>query len=351
MPLFMDLHKADDYERKPTIEEIKRNHIADLKTQARYGVRFIQYWINEEAGLVFCLMEAPNKESCSATHREAHGDMPCNIIELTGGDYISFMGPGNVSEFDITENADGTLDTGQRTVLALEVTSFGYDALINTTIDTFVRNSRGRMMSQNDNCIQVVFNNPLPAVHCALALQREFLSFKDQRIEIRLAVSSGNPVTEHDQMFAGVAQFARWVCTLTPNGQVAMSSQVAQSCNVELKASNDIRIVNPRDEKLIKSFMTAVENSFTDNVISVGNLTKELGVSEAQLYRRITALSGLSANNLIKEIRLRKALWLLNQKASNVAQIALSSGFNSPSYFAKSFQKRFGTLPAKLLKK
>ena len=70
MPLFMDLHKADDYDVKPTVEEIKRNHIADLAVQHKYGVKFLQYWINEEPGLVFCLMEGPDKESCAAVHRD-----------------------------------------------------------------------------------------------------------------------------------------------------------------------------------------------------------------------------------------------------------------------------------------
>jgi len=121
MPLFLDLHKASDYDVKPTIEEIKRNHIADLKTQGKYGVRFIQYWVNEEQGLVFCLMEGPDKESCIATHQEAHGNIACNVIELKGGDYKVFMGDARINEFDITENKDGTFDTGHRTILMTDI--------------------------------------------------------------------------------------------------------------------------------------------------------------------------------------------------------------------------------------
>src|SRR5688500_13652688 len=103
MPLFMDLHRAGDYQVKPTIEEIKRNHIADLKTQAKDGVRFMQYWINEGAGRVFCMTEAPDKDSCMATHQEAQGDMPCNMIELRGGDYEVSMGDGRLNSSDITD--------------------------------------------------------------------------------------------------------------------------------------------------------------------------------------------------------------------------------------------------------
>ena len=59
MPLFMDLHKASDYEVKPTVDDIKRNHIADLEVQGKYGVKFLQYWINEDAGLVFLFDGSP----------------------------------------------------------------------------------------------------------------------------------------------------------------------------------------------------------------------------------------------------------------------------------------------------
>ena len=131
MPLFMDLHKASDYEVKPTVDDIKRNHIADLEVQGKYGVKFLQYWINEDAGLVFCLMEAPDKESCIAVHREAHGAMPCNVIELKGGDYMTFIGDENrVNQFDIVENEDGTVDAGYRIIMVVDTISLSrYDAL------------------------------------------------------------------------------------------------------------------------------------------------------------------------------------------------------------------------------
>src|SRR2546428_3173734 len=105
MPLFMDLHKASDVDDgMPSVEEIKRCHMADLKIQAKYGVRFIQYWINNDAGMFFCLMEGADRESCAAVHQEAHGNMACNIIEVQGGDYNAFMGnESNKNEFDLVE--------------------------------------------------------------------------------------------------------------------------------------------------------------------------------------------------------------------------------------------------------
>lgn len=47
--------------------------MADLNTQTKYGVTYLRYWVNEEQGKVFCLVEADNAEDANTVHREAHG--------------------------------------------------------------------------------------------------------------------------------------------------------------------------------------------------------------------------------------------------------------------------------------
>jgi len=354
MPLFMDLHKADDYQVKPTIEEIKRNHIADLKTQAKYGVRFIQYWINEEAGLVFCMMEAADKESCIATHQEAHGDMPCNIIELKGGDYRIFMGDCKVNAFDITETMDGEFDTGHRSILVAEIIAPQDSSQPDIIFTEIIQKFQGREANHQTDRYQVVFNKSSQAIACARALQEQLTQFKNPRIEMRIGISSGVPVTEHDSIFASAVQVADCLCSVTRDGQVSISSQVlAASKRMLAEAGNNAGMVNviiPADEKLLLNFMAAVAPAPGNEEISIDKLTKALGISKAQLYRKIKTLSGYSPNGLIQEIKLKNAFQLIRQKSGNIAQIAFASGFNSPSYFSRSFQKRFGSLPAHVLK-
>jgi AraC-like DNA-binding protein len=70
------------------------------------------------------------------------------------------------------------------------------------------------------------------------------------------------------------------------------------------------------------------------------------GMSKAQLYRKITDLTGYSPNNFIREIRLRNALKLIEAHKGNISEIAFESGFNNPSYFSKCFFKKFGILPS-----
>ena len=56
-----------------------------LEIQEEYGVKYHQYWYNEETGEVFCLAEAPNKEAAEAVHREAHGFVADEITEVVEG--------------------------------------------------------------------------------------------------------------------------------------------------------------------------------------------------------------------------------------------------------------------------
>ena len=82
MPLFIDKHK-----RVPglTVEAVKAAHAADLATQEKHDVNYLKYWFNEETGDVFCLVEAPSKEAAIQVHREAHGLLADEIVEVEEG--------------------------------------------------------------------------------------------------------------------------------------------------------------------------------------------------------------------------------------------------------------------------
>ena len=83
MALFMDIHKKVD---GLTAKDVAEAHKKDLEVQAKHGVKFLKYWYNENDGTVFCLSEAPNKEAANAVHREAHGLVADEIIEVKEGE-------------------------------------------------------------------------------------------------------------------------------------------------------------------------------------------------------------------------------------------------------------------------
>lgn len=82
MALFMDTHRGVE---GLTADAVANAHKMDLAVQERYGVRYLQYWFSEEAGRVYCLVEAPNAEAAHAVHREAHGLVADEIVEVRPG--------------------------------------------------------------------------------------------------------------------------------------------------------------------------------------------------------------------------------------------------------------------------
>jgi len=60
-------------------------HEADVRVQAQYGVNYKHYWVDEEAGKVFCLVEAPDRESATRVHQEAHGLVAHTLHQVEQG--------------------------------------------------------------------------------------------------------------------------------------------------------------------------------------------------------------------------------------------------------------------------
>jgi hypothetical protein len=83
MPLYMDIHKGVE---GLTTEAVTKAHQKDLEVQGKYGVKYLKYWYDESTGTVFCLCEAPSKEAAEAVHREAHGGVADEIIEVREGE-------------------------------------------------------------------------------------------------------------------------------------------------------------------------------------------------------------------------------------------------------------------------
>jgi hypothetical protein len=82
MPLFMDVHEHVDGLTK---EAVAGAHARDLEVQEAHGVKYLQYWFNEDTGKVFCLVDAPDADAATAVHREAHGLVADSITPVEAG--------------------------------------------------------------------------------------------------------------------------------------------------------------------------------------------------------------------------------------------------------------------------
>jgi len=81
MPTYMDVHDLPGVKAADVVGA----HEADVRIQDQYGVNYKHYWVDEAAGKVFCLVDAPDKESAIRVHREAHGLEAQTLYEVEQG--------------------------------------------------------------------------------------------------------------------------------------------------------------------------------------------------------------------------------------------------------------------------
>ncbi|HEX5289726.1 MAG TPA: nickel-binding protein [Streptosporangiaceae bacterium] len=79
MPLYLDVHTITG---GVAADDVAQAHIADLRTEGKYDVRYLRYWVDEPQGKVFCLVEAPSAEAAAAVHREAHGLVADEVYQV-----------------------------------------------------------------------------------------------------------------------------------------------------------------------------------------------------------------------------------------------------------------------------
>ena len=82
MPLFMDMHEMRG---GVSMDDVAKAHLADLQTQVGRDVRYLRYWVAEDDGRVFCLVEAPSAQAAAEVHRDAHGLVATEVYRVQEG--------------------------------------------------------------------------------------------------------------------------------------------------------------------------------------------------------------------------------------------------------------------------
>ena len=170
-----------------------------------------------------------------------------------------------------------------------------------------------------------------------------------------MALVTGKPVDESGHTLFEEAQ--KHLVTLCEIGKAKVAHIDATTLggtrkNGRLKEASgqEGRILSPSDLFLYSKLWDILDVSIAHTGFSSVHLGKELGLSKAQTYRKIKALTGMSPNEIIREIRLRRSLNALKKNNKTVAEIAYELGFNSPTYFTRVFRKRYEILPSEFAK-
>jgi len=105
--------------------------------------------------------------------------------------------------------------------------------------------------------------------------------------------------------------------------------------------------VQSADEKLLQETIQYINKHITNTDINLEDMAHSIGVSYSSLYRKIKAQTGLKLNELVRDIRLKKAEYLIKNGKLTISEIIYETGFSSHSYFAKCFKKEYGVAPNK----
>jgi class 3 adenylate cyclase len=246
MPLYMDIHELHG----ATPEDVAKAHAKDMETQKKYGVEYRKYWVNESAGKVFCLVDAPSAEAACHVHREAHGMVAEKIIEIQPDVAEGLLGSAETNDAGAVLLPGGTAhdrDPGIRTILFTDIvdsTSLtqilgdeGAMAMLdlhNSVVRDALGALGGREIKHTGDGIMASFVSAAAAIKCAIQIQSELAKHeKNQRerpIKIRIGAAAGEPVEQHDDLFGCTVQLAARLCSHASPEQILVSNAIAELC-------------------------------------------------------------------------------------------------------------------------
>ncbi len=115
----------------------------------------------------------------------------------------------------------------------------------------------------------------------------------------------------------------------------------------KLKARIEERKVVSVDRKLVDKVTAFIEEHIVESELSVEQMAEAMGMSRANIYRRMVAATGHTPSEFIKIVRLRHAERLLMQSGLTISEICYEVGFTSPRYFSKCYKDFYGYVPSK----
>lgn len=232
MPTFMDRHDMAN----ATKESVAEAHLHDLALQDEYGANFLTYWFDEERQTTFCLVEAPDDDTVMRVHRDAHGDIPGEVIRVDDSAVAAFLGriadPPD-PDLPIAESAFRTIlftDIAGSTEIhdrlgdeaALEVLH-RHNSIVRDALDAHA----GRESKHTGDGIMATFRDAANALRASIEMQAGFdADHAEPRLEVRVGVNAGEPIEDGTELFGLAVNLAKRFCDATKPGTIMTSDAV-----------------------------------------------------------------------------------------------------------------------------
>ena len=244
MPIFMDRHDMRDM----TAEAIAAAHRRDIEVQDKYGVKYMTYWFDQDRGTGFCLVDAPDAATAGQVHREAHGEIPSDIIAVDLAAVEAFL--GRISHPHIGSSAAAPeVDAGLRAVMFTDIvgstemmTRLGDAAALELVRvhDALVRRglavNQGREVKHTGDGIMAAFDNVAHAVRAASDIQWHFWLYNlnaAESLSVRIGIHAGEPLADHNDLFGATVHLACRLCAEAEVDGIVVSGLVRELCEVD----------------------------------------------------------------------------------------------------------------------
>lgn len=359
----MDRHIVPGIEAKHAAQA----HREDLKIQDEYGCRCMTYWVDEERGSAFCLIDAPNIQAVKQMHERAHGLIPHDIVQVNSNVVEAFLGrisdPKAYPDID-DPNLKIFNDPAFRIILVSKCKdarllrhqmgknkSQKLMALYHEIMRQELQKHEGREVEFEGDWFIASFVSVTQAVNCAITVQKN-LHIATELLELHMGLNAGMPVNKSKHLFGDTVNMAKYLCYLVGDHPIKLASIVKEIYKEDGSSnypSSNLKSIKPSQENTLQLLMETLFQNLQKPNWGVDDFCDKMSMSKSKLYRKSKELTGMSPNELIREHRLLRSLELLRTDR-NVSQTTFDVGFSSPSYFTKCFQQRFGLQPLAYLK-
>ena len=207
--------------------------------QSEYDVQFLTYWFDEGRHTTFCLVLADSADLISTIHAKAHGSIPNDIAEVDQSEILSFM--GRIADIPTGER-QGKLpvDRGMRTIMFTDLVGYtsmtsrlGDDRAFkmlrehNTVVRDLLTRFGGREVKHTGDGVMASFDLADQAVHAAIGIRGGIANISvpdiDETLNIRIGMTSGEPLQEGEDLFGSVVNLASRLCDLAETNEILLS--------------------------------------------------------------------------------------------------------------------------------
>jgi class 3 adenylate cyclase len=258
MPLFMDRHDVPG----ASAEDVANAHMSDIEASKEYGVQFISYWFDAEAGGVFCFADAPSRDVLSQVHSVSHGLIPNEIISVSRDDVFRFLGsvhdPKDASELsnplrtvmftDLVGSTEILGALGERRFMEVLGT---HDGIVREAL----YRHRGHEVKHTGDGIMASFDDASDAVRGSIAITDGFAELDradGPELRVRVGMAAGHPVDRNDDIYGEAVVLASRLC------DAADPQQILAAASVRDHAVEDLPFVGPMP-RTIKGFREPVD--------------------------------------------------------------------------------------------